>query len=163
MAGREPEERRNHHPAGPRAASPGSGAPIRAATCCQHRSCRPSRCKPYAGRRSRLDEAFEREEPKQPSVRWSGHTSDEAGSQWLALRESFYRVRVCATLFRDAKFELLVCLPGSRKRILPAQLDVTLGRFDIGRIRAATRRPMLPLRSTTSSRRLIDMTGIRSK
>jgi hypothetical protein len=47
--------------------------------------------------------------------------------------------------------------PGSRKPILPAQPDVTLGQFGIGRTRAATRRPMSPLRSTASNRRLIDM------
>src|SRR5262249_37147393 len=66
-----------------------------------------------------------------------------------------------ATLSRDAKFGRLVCSPGSRKPILPVQLDVTLGRFDIGRTRAATRRPMSPLRSTASSRRLIDMASFR--
>jgi hypothetical protein len=40
---------------------------------------------------------------------------------------------------------------------LPAQPDVTLGRFDIGKTRGATRRPMSLLRSTASNRRLIDM------
>jgi len=67
------------------------------------------------------------------------------------------RVSLWATLSRDAKFGPLVCSPGSRKPILPAQPDVTLVRFDIGRTRAATRRPMSPPHSTTSNRRLIDM------
>src|SRR6516225_687412 len=35
------------------------------------------------------------------------------------------------------KFGPLVCSPGSRKPILRAQLDVTLGRFDIGRTRGS--------------------------
>jgi hypothetical protein len=47
--------------------------------------------------------------------------------------------------------------PGSRKPSLPVQLDVTLGRFNIGRARAAIRRPMSNPRSTASNRRLIDM------
>src|SRR5262245_62835104 len=62
-----------------------------------------------------------------------------------------FRHWLWATLSRDAKFGPLACSPGSRKPILPAQLDVTLGRFDIGRTRAATRRPMSPPRSTASS------------
>jgi hypothetical protein len=47
-------------------------------------------------------------------------------------------------------------LAGRRKPILPVQLDVTLGRFDIGRASALTRPAMSPLRSTIWSRRLID-------
>src|SRR5262245_24394162 len=68
-----------------------------------------------------------------------------------------FRHWLWATLSRDAKFGPLVCSPGSRKPISPAQLDVTLGRFAIGRTRAATRRPTSPLHSIASSRRLIDM------
>ena len=44
-----------------------------------------------------------------------------------------------------------------RAGLIDAAINVTLGRFDIGRTRAATRRPMSPLRSTASNRRLIDM------
>src|SRR5262249_1083592 len=66
-----------------------------------------------------------------------------------------------STLSRDAKFGPLVCSPGSRKPILPAQLDVTLGRFDIGRTKGSISRPMSPLRSTASNRRLIDMASFR--
>jgi putative ABC transport system substrate-binding protein len=50
-----------------------------------------------------------------------------------------------------------VVLASGVKPSLPAQLDATLDRFDIGRTRAATCQPMSPLRSTASNRRLSDM------
>jgi hypothetical protein len=56
-----------------------------------------------------------------------------------------------------AKFGLLVCSPVSRRPSLPVQLDVTSGRFDIGRAKAATRPPISTLHSTASSRRSIGM------
>src|SRR5262249_14614945 len=85
------------------------------------------------------------------------HSGRRAPLEQVAAFPESYRVRLCAALSRDAKFGPLVCSPGSRKSTLPAQPDVTLARFDIGRTRAATRRPMSPLRSTASNRRLIDM------
>jgi hypothetical protein len=38
-----------------------------------------------------------------------------------------------SNLLRDAKFGPLVCSPGSRKPILPVQLDLIPGQFDIGK------------------------------
>jgi len=76
-------------------------------------------------------------------------------SDVAAVSGSFYKSLAMSNIVSGR--QIRAGLPGSRKPILPAQLDVTLGRFDIGRARAATRRPMSPLRSTASNRRLIDM------
>jgi hypothetical protein len=39
--------------------------------------------------RSRLDEAFERDEPKQPSVRWSGVLRTKREARWRPFEDRF--------------------------------------------------------------------------
>src|SRR6516225_2352040 len=67
----------------------------------------------------------------------SGPAFDKAGWTGGGVSRIVYRFGLLTTLSRDAKFGPLVCSPGSRKPILRAQLDVTLGRFDIGRTRGS--------------------------